>query len=70
MVSDNVANGGKKMSALNDCQRIVDGKVFPDKRLTRILAEAILELKAIVETPKPKAKPKKKPITFIPGGGL
>ncbi len=50
------------MGALNDCQRIVDGKVFPEKRLTRIFAEAILELKAILEkpVPKPKSKPRKK----------
>ena len=49
------------MGALNDCQRIVDGKVFPEKRLTRIFAEAILELKAILEKPQPKSKAKSKP---------
>ena len=48
------------MGALNDCQRIVDGKVFPEKRLTKIFAEAILELKAILEKPVPKSKAKKK----------
>ena len=57
------------MSALNDCLRIINGKVFPDKRLTMIFALAIetlntkitnLERDLAKPKPKSKSKPRKK----------
>ena len=48
------------MSAINDVQRIVDGKVFPERRIILIFAKAILELEAKLEKPKAKLKVKSK----------